>query len=39
MRVAALVSWQILEGDDVITKYSGEIGHNPRLSTGIVLLL
>jgi hypothetical protein len=37
MRVAPMLSWRILEGDDVLTKYFGGIEHNPRISTGIVL--
>jgi hypothetical protein len=37
MRVAPMLSWRIIEGDDVITRYFGGIEHNPRISTGIVL--
>ena len=37
VRVAPLLSWRIIEGDDVITQYFGGIEHNPRISTGIVL--
>jgi hypothetical protein len=37
MRVAPMLSWRIIEGDDVITKYFGGIEHNPRISTGLVL--
>jgi hypothetical protein len=37
IRVAPMLSWRILEADDVITKYFGGIEHNPRISTGIVL--
>lgn len=37
MRIAPLLSWRILEGDDIIAKYFGGWEHNPRISTGIVL--
>jgi hypothetical protein len=37
MRVAPLLSWRIIEGDDVITHYFGATEHNPRISTGISL--
>jgi hypothetical protein len=36
-QVAPRVTWRVIEGDDVITRYFGGIEHNPRLSTGIVL--
>jgi hypothetical protein len=36
MRVAPLISWRIIQGDDVITRYFGVIQHNARLSTGLV---
>jgi len=32
-----MLSWRIIEGDDVITKYFGGREHNPKISTGIVL--
>ena len=35
--LAPQLSWRILEGDDVITRYFGGIEHNPRVSTGILL--
>jgi len=37
MRLAPLLSWRIIEGDDVITHYFGGTEHNPRVSTGIIL--
>jgi len=37
LRVAPLLSWRILEVDDVITEYFGGIQNNPRVSTGMVL--
>jgi hypothetical protein len=37
VRVAPLLSWRIFEDDDVIRKYRGGMGHNPRIPTGIVL--
>jgi hypothetical protein len=36
-QVAPRVTWRVIEGDDVITRYFGGIEHNPRISTGIVL--
>ena len=36
-QVAPRVSWRSIEGDDVITWHFGGIGHNPRISTGIIL--
>jgi hypothetical protein len=37
MQLARLLSWRIIEGDDVITRYFGAVEHNPRISTGLVL--
>ena len=37
IRIAPLLSWRIIEGDDVITHYFGGTEHNPRVSTGIIL--
>jgi len=36
MRVAPLVSWRIIQGDDVITRYFGVVQHSARISTGLV---
>ncbi len=36
LHILPLISWRILQGDDVITHYFGGIQHSPRLSTGIV---
>ena len=36
MRIAPLISWRIIQGDDVITHYFGGIQHSARVSTGIV---
>ncbi len=36
MRIVPLVSWRIIQGDDIITHYFGEVQHSPRISTGIV---
>jgi hypothetical protein len=36
MRIAPLISWRIIQGDDVITRYFGGIQHNARVSTGLV---
>jgi hypothetical protein len=37
MHIAPLVSWRIIQGDDVITHFFGGIQHNARVSTGIVI--
>ena len=37
LRVAPMLSWRIIEVDDVITRYFGGIEHNPKISTGLVL--
>jgi hypothetical protein len=37
MRIAPLISWRIIQGDDVITRHFNGIQHNARVSTGIVL--
>jgi len=37
MRIAPLISWRIIQGDDVIRHHFNGIQHNARLSTGIVL--
>ena len=37
MRVAPLLSWRIIQGDDVITHFFGAVQHNARISTGIVI--
>jgi hypothetical protein len=36
MRFAPLISWRIIQGDDIITNYFGGVQHSPRVSTGIV---
>ncbi|HEV2522326.1 MAG TPA: hypothetical protein VGT24_08095 [Candidatus Acidoferrales bacterium] len=36
MHVAPLISWRIIQADDVITRFFGATQHNARLSTGIV---
>jgi hypothetical protein len=37
MRIAPLLSWRIIQGDDLITHYFGGIQHSARVSTGIVI--
>jgi hypothetical protein len=37
MRIAPLISWRIIQGDDIITRHFNAVQHNARLSTGIVL--
>jgi hypothetical protein len=37
LRIAPLLSWRILEADDVIAHYFGGTEHNLKASTGIVL--
>ena len=34
---APLISWRIIQGDDILTRHFGAIQHNARVSTGIVL--
>jgi hypothetical protein len=36
MRLLPLVSWRIIQGDDVITHFFGGIQHSARISTGLV---
>jgi len=36
MRIAPLLSWRILEGDDIITHLYGATEHCPKFSTGLV---
>src|SRR5579863_8398516 len=36
MHIAPLISWRIIQGDDVITRYFGGVQHNARVSTGLV---
>ncbi len=36
MHIAPLISWRIIQVDDVITHNFGNIQHNARVSTGIV---
>jgi hypothetical protein len=36
MRVAPLISWRIVQVDDVITRFYGTVEHSPRISTGFV---
>lgn len=36
IRLAPLISWRIIQGDDVITYHFGAVQHNARVSTGIV---
>ena len=36
MRIAPLLSWRMVQGDDVITRYFGGVQHNLRISTGIL---
>jgi hypothetical protein len=36
MHIAPLISWRIIQGDDIITRFFGGTQHSPRVSTGIV---
>jgi hypothetical protein len=36
MRIAPLISWRIIQGDDIITHHFGGVQHNVRVSTGLV---
>jgi hypothetical protein len=36
MRIVPLVSWRIIQGDDLITHHFGGVQHSARLSTGLV---
>jgi hypothetical protein len=36
MRIAPLISWRIIQGDDIITHHFGGVQHNARVSTGLV---
>lgn len=36
MHIAPLLSWRIIQVDDIITHHFGAVQHDPRLSTGIV---
>jgi hypothetical protein len=37
MHIAPVISWRIIQGDDILTHHFGGIQHNVRVSTGIVL--
>ena len=36
MRIAPPLSWRMIQGDDVMTRYFGGTQHNVRISTGIL---
>jgi len=36
MRIVPLLSWRIIQADDVVTGHFGETQHTVRLATGIV---
>lgn len=36
MRIAPMISWRMIQADDIITKYFGGVQHSARLSTGLV---
>ena len=36
LHIGPLVSWRIVQGDDIITHYFGGVQHSPRISTGLV---
>jgi len=36
MRIAPLISWRIIQGDDIVTNHFGGVQHSARVSTGIV---
>jgi hypothetical protein len=36
LHIAPLVSWRIIQGDDIITQYFGGVQHSARVSTGLV---
>lgn len=36
MRIAPLLSWRIIQADDIITHHFGAVQHDARVSTGIV---
>jgi hypothetical protein len=36
MRIVPLVSWRILQADEIITHHFGGVQHNARISTGLV---
>ena len=37
MRLAPIISWRIIQADDVITRFFGGTQNNARISTGIVI--
>ena len=37
MRVAPLLSWRVIQADDVVTRFFGGTQHSLRLSTGLVI--
>lgn len=37
MHIAPLLSWRMIQGDDVITHFFGGVQHSARVSTGIVI--
>jgi|HubBroStandDraft_4_1064222.scaffolds.fasta_scaffold41239_1 hypothetical protein len=36
LHIAPLISWRIIQGDDIVTKYFGGVQHSARVSTGLV---
>jgi hypothetical protein len=36
-RIAPLLSWRVIQGDDIITHYSGGVQHSARISTGLII--
>jgi hypothetical protein len=37
MRIAPLISWRVIQADDVVTRFFGGTQHSARLSTGLVI--
>lgn len=36
LHIVPLVSWRIIQGDDILTHHSGGVQHDARISTGLV---
>jgi hypothetical protein len=36
LRILPLISWRVVQADDVITHFFGGVQHSPRISTGLV---
>ena len=37
MRIAPLVSWRVIQADDIVTRFSSGTQHSLRFSTGVVI--